>query len=161
MSNFLTTCCPEHHKSPARGTLSDRNVRAQVSGNTQHAATESTVASLSSRHSVVLTCRRSFSMLLMLCTHPPSALDNPSRCSSRPFQTSNRRSARHGAHHKCLDFFNLSTVHPTRHDLRNEFNNLHKTRHAAIVELSLHGLIHQKTSGSLTRRQLFNSVGHS
>ena len=28
---LMTTCCPEHHTSPALGTLSDRNIIAQVS----------------------------------------------------------------------------------------------------------------------------------
>ena len=115
MSYQLTTCCSEHHSSPALGTLSDWNVSEQC-GNTQHAAPESIVPSVSSMHSIVLKCRRD-SRLCWCFAHILSqhwatshdawvlpqlhdVLHDCSNCSN--FST--YRSYRHGAYHEIQDF---------------------------------------------------------
>ena len=104
--------------------------------NTQHAA-----PSISSKLSIVLKCRRCFSIPLMFCTHPFLALGNLPRCLV-PVNFSRY----------VHDFPNGADFDPTRHDLRHESDNVHSTCHAEVMILHCK-VDSSRTPGSLSRRQ--------
>ena len=111
-------------------------------GNTQHAAPEPLVASISSKFSIVLQCRRCCSMSLLFYTHPCSTLDNPSRslnsvnftmfCTTFPTVLTSTT-------------FPIFTIffQPATPQLMI-FHNFHSTRHAVVDDSSLHGWIPQE-----------------
>ena len=149
MRQFLTICCPEQHTSAH--CLIGPSLHKSC-GITQHAAPESMVASIFSKHSIVLKCRRCFSTLSVCCAHPLPTFDpsrclnsvNPSRCVLTSFSNcSNVQQTRHDVLH---DFFELLQLFQfsTGHDLRHEFHNCHSTRRAVVGEFPLHGLSHAK-----------------
>ena len=147
----LATHGPEHHSPPALGTLSDRNVIAQVSWEDATSCTR-----INGCFNLLEALNRSQVSMLMFCTHPFLNLGQPVRmlefcqpftmfCSllfltvpsfirpvtiffSNVSNRSNVHSTRHGAHPEFLDFSNCSNFYPTFHDLDQENHNCQASR---------------------------------